>query len=64
MPRKKEPSQQMTLSVQLIEQRIYLIRNKKVMISSDLAELYEVELRSLTQAVKRNQSRFPDDFVF
>lgn len=64
MPRKKEPTQQIALSVQLIEQRIYLIRNKKVMISPDLAELYEVEPRSLMQAVKRNQSRFPDDFVF
>jgi ORF6N domain len=50
--------------VSIIERRIYLIRNKKVMLSSDLAELYEVEVRSLVQAVKRNKERFPADFMF
>jgi hypothetical protein len=47
-----------------IERRIVLIRGQKVMLSTDLAELYEVEARVLVQAVKRNLSRFPPDFMF
>src|SRR6266478_2103742 len=50
--------------VSIIEQRIYLIRDKKVMLSNDLAELYQVEVRTLVQAVKRNRDRFPADFMF
>ncbi len=44
--------------------RIFLIRGKKVMIDRDLAELYEVDSKALNQAVKRNISRFPPDFMF
>jgi ORF6N domain len=47
-----------------IERRILLIRGQKVMLSTDLAELYGVAPRVLVQAVKRNQERFPDDFMF
>ena len=47
-----------------IEQVIYLIRGHKVMLSTDLAELYQVEPRALVQAVKRNRKRFPADFMF
>jgi hypothetical protein len=47
-----------------IENRILLLRGQKVMLSSDLAVLYEVEPRVLVQAVKRNAERFPDDFMF
>ena len=47
-----------------IEQRIYVIRGQKVMIDSDLAGLYEVDTRTLVQAVKRNLDRFPEDFMF
>ena len=47
-----------------IEQHILLTRGEKVMLDSDLAILYEVETRVLTQAVKRNIERFPDDFMF
>lgn len=47
-----------------IEQKIYLLRGHKVIFSSHLAELYEVEPRSLVQAVKRNLDRFPHDFMF
>lgn len=50
--------------VELIEKKIYLVRSQKVMLDSDLAELYEVETRSLVQAVKRNIGRFPPDFMF
>jgi hypothetical protein len=47
-----------------IESRIFLIRSAKVMISTHLAELYDVEPRALVQAVKRNLKRFPEDFMF
>jgi hypothetical protein len=49
---------------QIIEKMIYLIRDQKVMLDKDLAELYEVETKVLNQAVKRNISRFPNDFMF
>ena len=44
--------------------KIYMIRSKKVMIDRDLAELYDVETRVLNQAVRRNEKRFPEDFMF
>jgi len=43
---------------------IFLIRNEKVIIDSDLAQLYEAETRLLKQAVRRNIDRFPKDFMF
>lgn len=52
------------LSVNEIRQRIYLIRGQRVMLDSDLAELYEVETKNLNKAVTRNLGRFPDDFMF
>ncbi len=54
----------LTLSAERIERRIFLIRNTKVMLSSDLAELYGVPVKVLNQAVKRNKGRFPSDFMF
>jgi len=47
-----------------IETRIYTIRGQKVMLDSDLAELYQVETKALKRAVRRNIDRFPDDFMF
>ena len=47
-----------------IENRIFLVRGQKVLLDDDLAALYNVEVRVLNQAVKRNQRRFPSDFVF
>ena len=47
-----------------VQDLIYEIRGHKVMLDSDLAVLYEVELRALNQAVKRNNERFPADFMF
>jgi len=47
-----------------IQNMIYEIRRQKVMLDSDLASLYGVDLRSLNQAVKRNIKRFPSDFMF
>ena len=49
---------------QVIERRIYVIRQRKVMLDSDLAELYGVETFNLNKAVKRNLDRFPQDFMF
>lgn len=45
-----------------IENLIYVIRNKQVMVDSDLAMLYQVETKALNRAVKRNIKRFPEDF--
>jgi len=50
--------------VEIIEGKILLIRGQKVMLSSDLAQLYGVEPKVLIQAVKRNIERFPEDFMF
>lgn len=47
-----------------IENKIYLIRGKKVMLDRELARLYAVATKQLKQAVKRNIERFPEDFMF
>ncbi len=44
--------------------KIYIIREQKVILDFDLAFLYEVETKALNQAVKRNAARFPEDFMF
>lgn len=48
----------------IIENRIFIIRRERVMLSTDLARLYQVSPRVLVQAVKRNMDRFPEDFMF
>ncbi len=50
--------------VERIEKTIYLIRGEKVILDRDLAALYGVETRVLNQSVRRNQERFPPDFMF
>jgi hypothetical protein len=52
------------IPVELVERRIYLIRGYRVMLDSDLAQLYEVPTKILNQAVRRNLDRFPADFMF
>ncbi|MCX6644778.1 MAG: ORF6N domain-containing protein [bacterium] len=52
------------VSIARIENLIYFFRGQKVMLDSDLAELYEVETGVLMQAVRRNIGRFPEDFMF
>lgn len=52
------------IPVERIERRIHLLRGLKVMLSSDLADLYGVAPGQLNQAVKRNPDRFPADFMF
>ena len=49
---------------EVITNKIYLIRNQKVMLDRDLAELYQGDTKVLKQAVKRNLNRFPEDFMF
>lgn len=48
----------------LIKSKIYLIRGQKVMLDSDLAEMYGVETKRLKEQVRRNIERFPEDFKF
>jgi hypothetical protein len=65
MPYKKNlTTRSLSLSIQLIERRIYLIRGQKVMIDEDLAELYGESTKRLNQQVTRNRNRFPEDFMF
>ncbi len=52
------------MNLAIIQNKIYEIREQKVMLDFDLAELYEVETRVMNQAVKRNSNRFPGDFMF
>lgn len=49
---------------EIIEQKIYLIRDQKVMLDSDLAKLYGVTTFRLNEQIKRNKKRFPEDFMF
>lgn len=61
----KKPSTGLRMvPVEIIERKIYLIRGQKIMLDSDLAELYQVPTKALNQAVRRNLTRFPDDFMF
>ena len=49
---------------EFIASKIFVIRNKKVMLDEDLAELYDVETKRLNEQIKRNIARFPEDFMF
>lgn len=61
---KKFMENEILLSEELISNKIYFIRNQKVMLDVDLSELYNIETKRLNEQVKRNLSRFPDDFMF
>jgi len=52
------------IPIERIQGAILLLRKERVMLDADLAELYGVETKALTRAVKRNLDRFPDDFMF
>ena len=54
----------LTIPDQVIMRKIYFIRNQKVMLDTDLAELYGVETRRLKEQVKRNKERFPERYMF
>ena len=61
---KKPATQTGLVPLEVVERRIVLIRGHKVLLDIHLAELYEVPAKVLNQAVKRNQDRFPEDFMF
>jgi len=60
----KHPQVTQLVPVERIERLIHLARGEKVLLDADLAKLYGVETKALNRAVKRNQSRFPADFMF
>jgi len=57
-------AQKLTVLTKRVESRIFVLGGRKVILDSDLAELYGVEVKRLNQQVKRNSERFPSDFVF
>ena len=64
MQKKKSIEVSTFLSHDVIERRILLLQKRKVMVDSDLAELYRVPTKALIQSVKRNPKRFPSDFTW
>ena len=64
MTKKKQTKLIENISLQNIANTILFIRGHKVILDSDLANLYEVETKILTRAVRRNIERFPEDFMF
>ncbi len=62
MPAKNLPAPTQTESA--IVEKIYIIRGLKVLLDMDLAEMYGVETKRIKEAVKRNATRFPEDFMF
>ena len=63
MPTKSEQKAAIGV-IEKIEEKIYVFRGQRVMLDSDLAEVYQVGTKALKQAVRRNRHRFPDDFLF
>jgi len=61
---KVENKNTIAIPEEVIMSKIYFIREQKVMIDNDLAQLYGVETRRLNEQVKRNIARFPEDFMF
>jgi len=60
----QQKSDKSIIPAELITSKILLIRNEKVLLDRDLAELYGVEVKQLKRAVRRNLDRFPSDFIF
>ena len=58
------PKDLIIIPSEIIVSKIYIIRNRKVMLDKDLAELYGVKTKDLNASVKRNIKRFPEDFMF
>jgi len=54
----------LTMQLTIIQQKIHTFRGERVILAFDISELYQVETKVLNQAVKRNLSRFPEDFMF
>jgi hypothetical protein len=62
--KKQSGASELLVPVEMIERRIYFVREQKVMLDSELAELYQVPTKVFNQAVRRNRTRFPKDFMF
>lgn len=60
----KNNENEMLVPSEVIMNKIYFIRGQKVMLDSDIAELYQVETKRLKEQVKRNASRFPEKYMF
>ena len=60
----EQQANEIMLPDEVISHKIYFIRDVKVMLDKDLAELYDVSTGNLNKAVKRNIKRFPEDFMF
>ena len=57
-------TEELLIPDELVLKKIYLVREQKVMLDKDLAELYGVETKRLKEAIRRNIQRFPEDFMF
>ena len=64
MVHREDPSSTIVIPDELIFSKIFLIRDKQVILDKDLADFYQVETKQLKRAVRRNIDRFPDDFMF
>lgn len=64
MKAKKSSKELDLMPHEIIENKILMIRGRKVMLDRDLAKLYDVSTKRLNEQVKRNIERFPDDFMF
>jgi ORF6N domain len=60
----KKTTNELLLPDEVLINKIYLIRNQKIMLDYDLAELYGLENKRLKEQVRRNIERFPEDFIF
>ena len=60
----KKEVEEVSVPIEKITDKIYMLRGQKVMLDRDLAELYEVETKQLKRAVRRNIDRFPRDLIF
>jgi hypothetical protein len=63
-PRSKKEQDTSVALTSAVERRIFLVRRQKIMVDSDLAELYDVPTKRLNEQVRRNRKRFPADFMF
>lgn len=64
MPKRLSRTAHLSVPIELVERRIFLIRGQKVMLDADLAQMYQVATGNLNLAVRRNRDRFPPDFMF
>ena len=64
MKKEVEKSNELKVSLEVIKAHIYELRGRRIMVDSDLAQLYGVETKNLKRAVRMNIEKFPEDFMF